>query len=128
MHLVAVFLLPLNSLLAQFLFRERKQNMKLNIYKNQKEVEKTYQVDNYDLMFGTVEDILGIFDEIDDMGDNMQIFNAIRHNRSKLNALLKDIFPELTDDELRRTKLFELVPVFIGLFGYVKASLGDEKN
>lgn len=102
--------------------------MKLNIYKNQKEVEKTYQVDNYDLMFGTVEDILGIFDEIDDMSDNMQIFNAIRHNRSKLNDLLKDIFPELTDDELRRTKLFELVPVFIGLFGYVKASLGDGKN
>ena len=102
--------------------------MKLHIYKNQKEVEKTYEVDNYDLMFGTVEDILGIFDEIEDMGDNMQIFNAIRHNRSKLNDLLKDIFPELTDDELRRTKLFELVPVFIGLFGYVKASLGAEKN
>ena len=28
--------------------------MKINIYKNQREVEKTYEVDNYDLMYGTV--------------------------------------------------------------------------
>ena len=102
--------------------------MKLNIYKNQKEIEKTYEVDNYDLMYGTVEDALAIFDEIEDLSDNTQIFKAVQKNRTKLNDLLKDIFPDLTDEELRRIKLKELVPVFIGLFTYVTNSLGNEKN
>lgn len=102
--------------------------MKLNIYKNQHEIEKTYEVDNYDLMFGTVEDILSLFDEIDDYSDNIQIFKAIQKNRTKLNDLLKDIFPDLQDDELRKIKLKELIPVFVDLFVYVKNSFGTEKN
>lgn len=102
--------------------------MKLNIYKNQREVEKTYEIDDYDIMYGTVEDVLSMFDEIDDFADNMQIFRVIQKNRQKLNDLLKDIFPDLTDDELRRIKLKELVPVFVELFAYVQASFGTEKN
>lgn len=102
--------------------------MKLNIYKDQKTVEKTYEIDHYDIMYGTIEDALAIFDEIDDLSDNMQIFKVIQKNRAKLNDLLKDIFPELTDDELRRIKLKELVPVFMGLFTYIQQSFGNEKN
>ena len=100
--------------------------MKLNVYKNQHEIEKTYEIDNYDLMYGTVEDILSIFDEIEDLQDNMQIFNVIKNNRTKLNDLLKDIFPDLTDEDLRKVKLKELVPVFMDLFSFVKNSF--EKN
>ena len=96
--------------------------MKLNIYKNQREVEKTYEVDNYDIMYGTVEDILEVFDEIDDLQDNSQMLNAIKKYRTRLNDLLQDIFPDLTDDELRRVKLKELIPVFLELFQYVTAS------
>ena len=102
--------------------------MKLNIYKNQRDIEKTYEIDNYDIMYGTVEDVLSMFDDIDDFTDNMQIFKVIQKNRQKLNDLLKDIFPDLTDDELRRIKLKELVPVFMGLFAYVQTSFGTEKN
>lgn len=102
--------------------------MKLNIYKNQREIEKTYVVDNYDLMYGTVEDILGLFDEIEDVHDNLQIFSVIQKNRSKLNDFLKDIFTELTDDELRRIKLKELIPVFMDLFDYVRKSFAESKN
>lgn len=102
--------------------------MKLNVYKNQHEVEKTYEIDNYDLMYGTVEDVLSMFDEIDDLSDNMQIFRVIQKNRTKLNDLLKDIFPDITDEELRKIKLKELIPVFVGLFAYVQNSFGTEKN
>ena len=103
--------------------------MKLNIYKNQKEIEKVYEIDHYDIMYGTIEDALAIFDEIDDLHDNMQIFRVIQKNRVKLNDLLKDIFPDLTDDELRRIKVKELVPVFMGLFNYIQTSFGsNEKN
>lgn len=102
--------------------------MKLNIYLNQKEIEKTYEIDHYDIMYGTIEDALAIFDDIDDLSDNMQIFKVIQKNRAKLNDLLKDIFPDLTDNELRRIKVKELVPVFMGLFTYIQQSFGTEKN
>ena len=102
--------------------------MKLNIYKNQKEIEKTYEIDHYDLMYGTVEDILSIFDEISDLHDNMQIFDTIKKNRTKLNDLMKDIFPDLTDEELRKVKLKELVPLFVDLFSYIKKSFGNNSK
>jgi hypothetical protein len=98
--------------------------MKLNIYKTQKEIEKTYEVDSYDLMYGTVEDILGIFDELDDYSDNMEVFKVIQRNRTKLNDLLMDVFPDMKEEELRRIKLKELVPLFMDLFAYVKDSFG----
>lgn len=102
--------------------------MKLNIYKNQKEIEKTYEVEAYDLMYGTVEDIFEILDGMENMQSNSEILAVIQKNRSKLNDLLKDVFPALTDAELRMVKLKELVPFFIELFAYVSSSFGSEKN
>ena len=102
--------------------------MKLNVYKNQHEVEKTFEVDTYDLMYGTVEDVLSIFDEVDDLHDNMKLFGVIQKNRTKLNDLLLDIFPDMTEDDLRRIKLKELIPLFMDLFDYVRVTLGSEKN
>ena len=102
--------------------------MTLNIYKNQKEIEKTYETDAYDIMYGTVEDIFGIMDGISDKPTNKEILKVVSDNRTKINDLLKDIFPELTDEELRRVKLKELVPFFLDLFAYVKASFANPKN
>lgn len=99
--------------------------MKLNIYKNQKEIEKTYEVDNYDIMYGTVQDILAVLDDgLDKLNDDNQAIKLIVENRPKLEDLLLDIFggEGLTPEELRHTKLKELIPVFIDLFTYVKDS------
>ncbi len=104
--------------------------MKLNIYKNQKEIEKTYEVDNYDIMYGTVQDILAVLDDgLGDLNDNDQALKLITANRTKLEDLLLDIFggEGLTPDELRKTKLKELIPVFIDLFSYVQKSF-QSKN
>ena len=101
--------------------------MKLNVYKSQTEVEKTYETQAYDLMYGTVEDIFEILDGMENMKTNDQIIGVIQKNRAKLTELLKDVFPEITDDELRRIKLKELVPFFIELFGDVQRSF-SEKN
>lgn len=102
--------------------------MKLNVYKNQKEVEKTFETDAYDLMYGTVEDVLAIFDEIDDLTDNMKLFGVIQKNRTKLNDLLLDIFPDMTEEDLRKVKLKDLIPLFMDLFNYVRDTFGSEKN
>lgn len=99
--------------------------MKLNIYKNQKEIEKTYEVDNYDIMYGTVQDILAVLDDgLENLDDSNKAIELITANRTKLEDLLLDIFggEGLTAEELRRTKLKELIPVFIDLFTYVQKS------
>lgn len=102
--------------------------MKLNIYKNQKEVEKTYEVDAYDIMYGTVEDVFDVLDGMEDMKTDGEILKLIQTNRKKLNGLLIDIFDGLTEEELRRIKIKELVPLFLDLFKYVRDSLGIQKN
>ena len=104
--------------------------MKINIYKNQKEIEKTYQVDEYDIMYGTVQDILAVLDDgLDNLKDNDQILKLVSANRTKLEDLLLDIFASegMTKEDLRKTKLKELVPVFIDLFAYVQKSF-QSKN
>lgn len=98
--------------------------MKINTYKNQKEIEKTFEVDNYDIMYGTVQDILAVLDEVDNLDDNEQLFKLITANRTKLEDLLMDIFEPagMTAEDLRKVKLKELVPVFMDLFAYVQQS------
>lgn len=104
--------------------------MKLNIYKNQKEIERTIEVDQYDIMFGTIEDILSIMDQIDLLEVDEGIYALIKDNLPKIKGLLKDIFIGVTDDELKRIKIKELVPLFQELMTTVNASIGGdtEKN
>jgi hypothetical protein len=42
---------------------------------------------------------------------------------------LKDVFPGLTDEELRRVKLRDLVPLFLDLFAFIGQTMGgNSKN
>lgn len=102
--------------------------MKLNIYANQRDIEKTYEADAYDLMYGTVEDILDVLDGVT-MKDatNEDFIRVISENRDKLNELLFDIFPDLQESDLRKIKVKELIPLFIELFSFVKDSLTSSK-
>lgn len=98
--------------------------MKLNIYKNQREIEKTVEVDAYDIMYGTVEDVFEVLDGLEDMDDTQAVMKVIRENKDKLNDLLLDIFDGtgLTREDLRKIKVKELVPFFAELFKYVTDS------
>ena len=81
--------------------------MKLNIWKNQKEIERTLEVDTYDIMFGTIEDILSLVDKLDALDDDNQLFVLIKSNLPFVKHLIKDIFSEfkVTDDDLKKLKL-----------------------
>ena len=85
--------------------------LKLNIYKNQDEIERTAMAESYDLMFGTAEDVLNIFDP-DKMTSQMDIAVTVFKCFRELKPLLQDIFLDITDDELKRIKIKELVPLF----------------
>lgn len=106
--------------------------MKLDVYKfdaetgrtSQTEIEKTVTAETYDLMFGTVEDILWLLDAIGDTTDADAVLKAITVNWDKLCVLLLDVFPEMTRDDLKHVKVREVVPVIVELFKFVVDGFG----
>lgn len=97
----------------------------LNIYSatDKNAVEKTYTAESYDLMLGTVEDIMAIID-IDKMTDSEAMTRMVVQAFGKLKPFIKDVFPGVTDDELKRVKVKELIPTFVDIF---KSILDDLK-
>ncbi|MCI9366306.1 MAG: hypothetical protein HFJ54_07295 [Clostridia bacterium] len=110
-------------------------DLKLNIYEKKK-VAKTYTAETYDLMFGTVEDLLDVID-IDNIqaGDRAELLKAIAkvlaNSMNIVKPLLKDIFEGLTDEELRNTKLKDIIDVLAEIVAYSINQLmkgNNEKN
>ena len=97
-------------------------DLKLNIYDKRK-VVKTYTAETYDLMFGTVEDLLDVI-KIDNIqaGDKTELLKAIAkvlaHSMDIVKPLLKDIFEGLTDEELRNTTLKNIIDVLAEVIAY----------
>ena len=95
----------------------------IKIWKNQKEVEKTLKCAEYDLMLGTLEDVLKLFkmgdveSEIQKL-DEKAILQIIVKEFDKITVLLHDVFPEMTADDRKKIKVRELVPFFMDLITY----------
>lgn len=85
-------------------------NIELNVYKkgSKKDIAKTHTVDGYELMLGTVEDFMNIID-VDKLGDSIEATKMVMKCYKQIAPLLKDIFPELTDEDLRNVKATEVV-------------------
>jgi hypothetical protein len=114
-----------------FLVKEKNMELVLNIYGKERdketgkrEIVKTYKTDEYDLMFGTVEDILTIFD-VENMNDTNEILRMITKVMNQLKPLLKDVFYGLTDEELKYIKVKELIPVVVGILQIAKEQFSD---
>ena len=90
--------------------------LKLNVSKNG-EVEKTYQTDTCDILFGTVDDMLDLIDidKLDKKDNEMEIAKIVVQVIPKLKGLLKEVFPGITEEEIKRTKIKELIPLFINI-------------
>ena len=97
--------------------------LKLNIYKNQHEIEKTFTASGYDLMLGTCEDVMNIID-IDKLNDNAAVAMMVVKGYGMLKPLLKDIFEGLTDEDLKGIKVKELIPLFLDVCHNIVESLG----
>lgn len=111
--------------------------MKLNIY-NKKEIVKTYEVETYDLMFGTIEDVADVI-ELDKLetGSDVEIIKLVGKlvmgSMDTVKNLLKDIFDGITDEELKNTKVSEIAKVLIDVVIFTVAQLnlsfkGNGKN
>lgn len=104
----------------------------LNVY-NKRQVEKTYTSETYDLMFGTVEDIIEIID-LDKLksGSDAEIIklvgNAVVNGLDVIKPLLKDIFEGITDDELKRTKVKDIAFVLVEVMKFAIAQISKGAN
>lgn len=90
----------------------------LKIY-NGKKVEKTYHVEEIDLLFGVVEDIIDALD-LDNLqsGNTQEIISAIIKAKGTLKPLLMDVFDGVTADEIRRTRTQNITEVIVGIANY----------
>lgn len=97
--------------------------------KKKREIVKTYEADTYDLMFGTLEDVSAAV-KLDDMktGSDDEVlraaFNLVHNSMGTVKELLKDIFPGITDEEIRCCSVREIVQVFYDVVMYTIAELG----
>jgi hypothetical protein len=103
--------------------------MKLNIY-DKKEIVKTYEAEEYDLMFGVVEDVANLIDlSISEKGDQAEIVKlvgkVVLNSMETVKSILKDVFVGLTDDELRQTKTVEIIAVAIDIGRYTLKQLKE---
>lgn len=94
----------------------------LNIYQGGK-VEKTYTANEFDLMFGTVEDLVALIDlNAFTAGNEMEVaasvMKMLREGIGTVNHLLKEVFDGLTDEEIKKTKVKELVVLLVTLVKY----------
>lgn len=106
----------------------------LNIYAkgNKNKPAKTLKADGYDLMLGTIEDFMEVID-LDKIDDNMELVKMVTKGYNQLKPLLKDIFPDLTDEDYRGVKISDLVMCIMDVGRSIAESLGilksdDEKN
>lgn len=97
----------------------------LNIYSatDKNEIEKTYKTKGYKLMYGTVKDFLSIID-LDKIDDQTEIAKMVLKGYDQIEPLILDIFPELLEEELRRTGVDDIVSVIIQTGKAVGESLG----
>ena len=108
--------------------------MKLNIYEKKK-IIKTYEADTYDVCYGTIEDIGNVL-QLDKLetGSDVEIikmcFSAFKESREIINELFKDIFDGLTDAELKKAHLKEMIDVIIELvhFTFGQLNLGNNSK
>lgn len=109
--------------------------MELKIYKN-KELEKVYTADTYDLTFGVVEDVAKAID-LDSLktGSDVEIIqmaaNLVLGSMDTVKEILKDIFDGLSDEEIRRATVLDIAGVLVDVVKYTIIQLNKtvrEKN
>lgn len=106
--------------------------MKLNIY-NGDEIVKTYEKDSYRLRFGVVEDVAQAvnLDELKE-GSETEILRMtaklVITSLDTIKGLMKDIFPGLTNEEIRDCSVDEMAMVIFEVIEFTIKQLNIRGN
>ena len=97
--------------------------LKLPIYDGAN-IVKTYTAETINFSFGVVEDILNALN-VEEMktGDNKEIAVMILKCSKQLKPFLMDLFEGVTAEEIRHTKIQDLIIVFRGLYQYATGEI-----
>lgn len=118
--------------------------LRLNIYtdKKCKDIERTVAVNDFELSTGVCEDVLQLIkvDQIDDLASLSEesqaavLVDIISNNFEEFKNLLKNVFDDVTDSDLSRTKMQEMLTVVAQIIKYTFQMLfsafhtGKKKN
>lgn len=107
-------------------------NLTLNIYDDKGiEVVKTLNAGAYDLMFGTVVQLMDLLN-IENIDDKMQMLKTIYSAWNEIKVVLSGVFPEATEEDWKHVKVKELLPVIIDIAKFSVTEMldipVDEKN
>lgn len=97
--------------------------LNLNIYRG-RNIEKVYTANEFDIMFGTVEDLIDLIDadrlsgNVSDTDFIAAVVVLLKGGFDQVKSLLKELFPEVTDDELKRTKMKDIVHILVSVLKY----------
>lgn len=107
--------------------------LKLNIYSlerdenGKRKIEKTYTAQSCDLLFAPIEDTLAVL-EGGDFTDEKTLTKLIFTMMKQVKPILKDVFYGLTDEELKRTSLNEVVTVIICILSEAMSGILSNEN
>ena len=110
--------------------------LNLNIYTTTslREVEKTYTVNDFELSTGACEDLLALInidmfegglDALSEESKIIPILKTIVGGIPVFKNILKDVFYGLNDDELRRTKVSEILICVASVIKYAITGLAS---
>lgn len=106
-------------------------NFVLKIYDDKgKNVIKSYEASEYDLMFGTVISLMDLL-KIEDIDNQIEMLKMIHSAWTEIKEVLSGFFPKVTDDEWKHVKVKELLPIIIGIAKFAISdmlSIPTEKN
>lgn len=107
-------------------------NLTLNIYDNAgKEVVKTCKSTTYDLMFGTVMQLMGLL-KIEETQNPLELIKIISGAWGEITTVLTEVFPDVTAEDWKHVKVKELLPLIVSIAKYAVNDMfnipTDEKN
>lgn len=114
--------------------------IKLNIRDDKNQIAKTYTTEEVNLKMGTVEDIIEVvnidklINNADDTAVNLyDVIASLMTNSYKLcKPIIKDIFPEITEEELRNVNFKDVISLVVDIIRYsisdINTIFSAEKN
>lgn len=104
----------------------------LNVYKdNGKDIEKVIKSSTYDLMFGTVVQLMDLL-SIEDIDNKMEMLKVVYKAWGEIKVVLSGVFPDATEDDWKHVKVKELLPVILDIAKFSVSEMldipVDEKN
>ena len=106
--------------------------IKLNVWKDATTIEKTYETEQVDIFWGTLEDVIEKIDaeklsNDDKAGRLLDLGKAAISLVPSVRPMMKDIFPGITEDELKRCKVTEMARVIVDVVKYAYTGItGDD--